>query len=48
MANEIYIKGHRCMWYTANRSDMEVAAVSSEMEKLLGESKYLKGKVLSL
>ena len=47
-ANEIYIKGHRCMWYTANRSNVAVAAVSSEMEKVLGDCKYLKGKVLSL
>ena len=34
--------------YTADRNNMEVAAVSSEMEKMLGDSKYLKGKVLSL
>ncbi|XP_028356464.1 E3 SUMO-protein ligase NSE2 isoform X2 [Physeter macrocephalus] len=28
----------RCMWYTSNRSGTVVAAVSSEMEKMLGDS----------
>lgn len=44
-ANKIYIKGHRCMCYRANRSNVAVAAVSSEMEKMLGDCKYLKGSV---
>lgn len=36
------------MWYTANRSSTVVAAVSSEMERMLGDFKYLKGNILSL
>ena len=36
------------MRYTANRSNVAVAAVSSEVEKTLGDCKDLKGKVLSV